>query len=395
MKLIFKLLKSLISILLLTSLIVMLFIWASLSEEKRYQLSQKLDAITPFNIFELSHQLKSTLKNQLDKTNNPFVEETLSILSNSDNPENSHFHFLEFDCSLPQTKQLQKTKSHKIYQWTDAQGRVHFTDSSEQQDALDISEQYKNRYEYITLNIQPINAVLPLDLHNDIRVSTTKMFMVLSDAVKVEQLHQLELSLKLFGNPSDFQFYLAQKAPNLKQAAGFYLAKDNEASVLMQNKNEQTMTLIRHESSHVMMANLYGLSPIWLNEGFAEYFQGLKVSGFETSIYPNPYQLQLLLQAKQANELSLKRHFDLSVQEWQGQNIQQHYAEAWSIIYFLLSHSNNKSVLSEYMSQLSVDRCVIPNSTDFFENNYPGGITAMNTDWLLWLSQSEIHPHRY
>jgi len=378
MKLFLKLLKSVFNILVLSTLIIILFTWSSLSEERRYQLAQKLEAITPFSIFEISHNLKTTLQKQLEKSDHELIQESISLLSDSPSNSESHFNKLDIDCSLPTTKQLQKTNNHKIYQWTDDDGRIHFTDSNDQKNAQDISERYKSRNQFITLNIQPINTAIPLDLNNIIQVSTTKMFMVLSDALKIEQLHQLELSLKLFGQLNEYRSYLKKKAPLLKQAVGFYLAKDNQASVLMQQNSQQTPSLIRHESSHVMMANLYGISPIWLNEGFAEYFQGLKVSGFETSIYPMGYHLQLLRHAKQTGSLSIQSHFNLSVQEWQTQNIEQHYAEAWSIVYFLLSTQKNKKILSEYFSKLNIDRCAIPNTATYFEKHYPDGLRGMN-----------------
>lgn len=396
MSFILRIIKSLFNILLLSTLIALLFFWASLSEEARFKVAQKMNTLSPFDIFELSNKLKSTLKIQIDKSDNAFIQETASVLlSDSINNSDSHFNFSNIECSLPANKQLQKTKNHKIYQWTDEQGRVHFTDTDLQKAAQDISEHYPSRQEFITLNIQLIHSALPLDFSNTLQISTTKMFMVLSETLNIKQLHQLELGLKLFGQTHEFQDYLSEKAPQLKQAAGFYLAKENEASVLMQSNLEQSMGLIRHESSHVMMANLYGLSPIWLNEGFAEYFQGLKVSGFETSVYPNTYQLHLLRQAQQTNSLSLKKHFDLSVQEWQSQDIERHYAEAWSIVYFLLSNPEHKQLLAQYFAELSKSRCSIPNSAEFFQTYYPGGLMSMNSDWQHWLTQSEIYPHRY
>jgi len=403
MKLIFKFIKSLLTILILSSLIVFIVTWASLSAEKRYFLVQKLDEVLPFSIIELSNTLRAALPveiqnllqdgfAELDKENLNESTPLFSELLSESSSENSHFYLPEIDCSLPETKPLKKVTQEKIYQWKDENGRIHFSDSQDKLEAQDISQQYQSRKHFITVNIQPINSALPLDLTNNIHLSNSKMFLILSDALKIEQLHQLEISLKLFGEVEEYQVYLHQKAPNLKNAVGFYLANENEAGVLMQNNPEQNLAIIRHESSHVMMANLYGLSPLWLNEGFAEYFRNLKISGLETSIYPDYSHMKIL---KLSNNLSLKRHFELTVQEWQSQNVLQHYAEAWSIVYFLLSQPQNKRILSQYLSKLSVDRCLIPDAAEFFEQTYPGGLEVMDKDWKSWLAQNEIHPHRY
>jgi len=61
MKLIFKFIKSLLTILILSSLIVFIVTWASLSAEKRYFLVQKLDEVLPFSIIELSNTLRAAL----------------------------------------------------------------------------------------------------------------------------------------------------------------------------------------------------------------------------------------------------------------------------------------------------------------------------------------------
>jgi len=394
-KVIFKLFKSLLNILILTTLIASVIAWSSFSPEKRSLLLEKLEAITPFSIFNTSQKIKSTIAQQLRERDSELAQETLDILSETFGNSNEHFQLFDQDCGTPQTNPLKQKASKKIFQWKDEHGQIHFGDAKEGQNAQDISEQYKTRTQFISLVIKSINTSLPLDLENTIKISNSKMFMVLSDALNINQLHQLELSLNLFGNEQDFKVYLKDKAPQLKQALGFYIAKDNEASILIQPQIEQTMGLIRHESSHVMMANLYGHSPIWLNEGFAEYFQGLKVSGFETTIYPSGYSVNLLRNAHKAASLSLTNHFNLSVAEWQGQNVNQHYAEAWSIVYFMLSDPKRKRILGEYFNALNEDRCIIPDASQFFALHYSGGLRKMDQDWKTWLMQREIHPHRY
>jgi hypothetical protein len=394
-KLIFKLLKSLFNILILTAIIIAVFTGSSLSQEKRIAFFQKLENATPFSITKYRQKLRFSLNQQLQNSDSVLVQEALGVFSGVLTDSNEHFQIVDLDCAIHQSNPLQEKKSRKIFQWEDKQGRIHFGDASESQNAQDVSEQYEIRNQFISLSIIPINASLPIDIKNKIQVSTMKMFLILSDALRINQLHQLELSLKLFGRTDEFKLYLSEKAPQLKQAVGFYISKDNEASVLIQQNSEQTLGLIRHESSHVMMANLYGQSPIWLNEGFAEYFQGLSVRGLETTVYPSNYWLKLLRKAHQRDSLSLGNHLKLSVQEWQGQSINRHYAEAWSIVYFLLSSPEHKEILSQYFSALNDDRCLIPNASIFFDDHYPGGLNQMDKDWKAWLTQYQIHPHRY
>jgi len=395
MKIIFRLVKSLINIIFLSVLIAALFFWASLSEEKRTLLIQKIENNTPFSIFSISQKVRQFASSRILESDNQLLIDSLALAANDLSFSEVHFYGLDIDCGLPEQKEIKAIKTKKIYQWRDSQGRIHFGDQSKYLAAQDISEQYRSREQFFELNIEAVNSNLPLFLSDKISVSINKIFLILSQSLNISQLHQLQLNLKLFGVDSEFQGYLNARAPNLKGAIGLYNARENEAAVLMQSQEQQSLNIIRHEASHVIMANLYGLTPLWLNEGFAEYFEGLKVAGFETTVYPNSSWLQILREKGKTGSLSLNEYLALKPQQWQGENITQHYAVAWSLIYFLLSSSQGKALLADYFQALSEDRCLIPDTQSLFDKHYPGGLAQLNQDWQLWLEQTHIQAHRY
>ena len=401
MKIIFRLIKSIFNIIILSTLIFLLFSWAGLTEEKRIQLIQKIEDKTSLPIFALgqkTRQFISTLfpgAEQFSGTENPPLIDSLApVFSGLAFPE-IHFYALEMDCGLPEQKKIDAAPTKKIYQWRDQHGRIHFGDQSEELAAVDISEQYRSREQFFELHIDAINTNLPLFLRDKISVNINKIFLVLSQSLNINQLHHLQLNLKLFGVDSEFQDYLNVRAPALKGASGLYNVRTNEAAVLMHATESVSLNVIRHEASHVIMANLYGITPLWLNEGFAEYFEGLKVSGLETTVYPNPHWLQMLKEKAGPGDISLSEYLSLKPQQWQGENITQHYAIAWSLIYFLLSSPQGKNLLQTYFEALSQDRCQIPDTEVFFEQSYPGGLAQLNHDWQQWLGQASIQAHRY
>ena len=401
MKIVFRLIKSIFNIIILSTLIVTLFIWASLSDEKRTAFIQKIEDSTPLPIFTLSQKVRQIVRSQLPEaerffgTENPQVTHSISPASAELPFPEIHFSNFQIDCGLPEQKKLEANNTKKIYQWRDQQGRLHFGDQSEDIAAQDVSEQYRSREQFFELHIEAINTKLPLFLRDKISVSINKIFLVLSQSLNINQLHHLQLNLKLFGVSSEFQSYLNTRAPNLKGATGLYNARENEAAVLMHTTENVSLNVIRHEASHTIMANLYGITPLWLNEGFAEYFEGLKVSGFETTVYPNTHWLQMLNENSRSGTISLNAYLALKPQQWQGENITQNYALAWSLIYFLLSSTQGKALLQTYFEALAVDRCLIPDAQVIFEQSYPGGLAQLNQDWQQWLGQTPIQAHRY
>jgi len=395
MKFLLKLLNSLLRIVLLSIITFLIVIWFSLAPEKRAELVNKLDEITPFDIAQNRDRLRSTLRDKIAESDNQFIKEGASFLSESLGNDYGLIHILDINCGLPQNQAKAEQSSGKIYQWKDANGKLHFGDNPESEAALDLSDQYKSKESYITSEVILNNAKLPLDGENNLRTSVNKAFLILSDSVDIEQMHQLELKMHIFGTQSGFEAYKKQKAPRLQFAAGFYLPDENIASILMQPSEQQTLSLIMHESTHVMMANLFGLTPLWLNEGFSQYFQNIKIAGFENTIYPDRRSMLLLKSMGTDSNYTINKHLRLKDSEWQGENIYQHYAEAWSLVYFLMSSTQGKAFLKEYLVALREDRCDIPDTLNFFSDHYPGGLSKLDTDWNTWLKQDEIHPHRY
>ncbi len=396
MKIIFRLLKSLLTIIVISAFVLFMFGWTNLPDERRLQVLQKLDEALPVDIIGFSQQIQRFAGIPLPETDITLqnISMPLPVTEEVTFPEN-HLQAMDIDCGLPEQKATESINSNKIYQWEDEQGRTHFGDQTDHLAARDLSTQYHSREHFFELKIEPINTPLPLFLSEKISVSINKIFMVLSQALDINQLHQLVLNLKLFGEHKEFQTYLHAKAPALKVATGLYSARENEAAVLMQTHEAHSLQVIRHESAHVIMANLYGLTPLWLNEGFAEYFEGLKITGFETTVYPNANWLRLLNEKRTSGSLSISTYLALTPQQWQGENITQHYAEAWSLVYFLLSNTQGKSLLAGYFKALSQYRCLIPDSHTYFTQNYPGGLEQLNQDWQQWISQTDISPHRY
>lgn len=399
MKFIKFLLKTIIRITVFGALIVGMFYYISQTPEKQLALVNKLNDHTPFDVFELRANIQQTIRKLLVNSDIDFIKGSMAKLSKVLNQNGGHFRVLDINCGLPEKVAIDQAPQQKVYQWRDENGNIHFGDAIDSGlnhlKAQDLSERYPSKQQYFSVEITQINTTLPLFLGDKIDTGVKKIFKVLSDAIEINRLSKVKLNLKLFGDKNEFDDYAAEKAPGMANAIGFYRASENEAAIWNQSNEQTTLGTIRHESTHVIMASLYGLTPIWLNEGMAEYFTKLSVSGLSANIPKNQFWLSKLRSVNDRQPIQISEELNKLPQKWQSQDVELNYAKAWGLVFFLMSDQQGKAILARYMSRLSKDRCEEVNALSYFEQSYPGGLDQLNTQWRTWLNQKQIRPHRY
>ena len=145
----------------------------------------------------------------------------------------------------------------------------------------------------------------------------------------------------VYGSPED---YHAAGGPQM--AAGHY---DPLIRKLVFYKNPKgdadTKIVLYHEGFHQFLHDYLERAPQWFNEGLGDFFgpskyveppKGQRLGGMK--LCPNPWRLKLIQTAIQQNryrgfrQLMLMSQAELYDPQWIG----IHYAESWSIIYFLV-----------------------------------------------------------
>ena len=300
-------------------------------------------------------------------------------------------------CGKTLTSEIKRAPSNEVYKWIDEQGRVHFGDKAPKktEQTNNLSDQYKSKRQYFTLKVTKDSYTLPPFIEDRVSADVKQIYSILASDLNLDHLRQVFLNVRIIENQEDFQVYKNKMAPKLRTNSGFYTSKNNEA-VVFQGKRPETMrAVVRHESSHVIMAGLYGYTPSWFNEGFAEYFERLKTGGQIREIEPASNHLKHLNILLKQPDLSLKRYLETHTQDWYAGNLQDNYALAWSIVYFLMSHEEGKTFLKGMLNQLAKNYCLQFSSTRYFENNYPGGLINFEQAWMFWLKREQYIAHRY
>ncbi len=300
-------------------------------------------------------------------------------------------------CAKTKTLEVEQGKATAIYRWKDSDGQIHFSD--QEPGKLLNSEQmvvhYPDRKSYFKLELLTDNGRQPPFARDRISAEVRQIYEILAKDLSLDHLRQVVLKVRIIDTQEAFQAYRQRIAPQLKTNSGFYSSEHNEAVVFQGDNLERMYAVTRHEATHVIVAGLYGYTPTWFNEGLAEYFEYMDIQGQQRKVSPVGSHLELLRAGiNQGTLMDLKQYMQLNPRQWYEQKLNEKYALAWSMIYFLLSDVQGQTVVREIMNQMAKNYCSQFSSVDYLEQFYTGGFNGLAADWRAWLIK-DPRPHRY
>ena len=291
-------------------------------------------------------------------------------------------------CGGPPTLAVTDVQASKVFQFKDGSGVVSFSDQAPVTTrSRDVSQKYRKREQYFRVKLVLDQAPAGIRMQTRIMADTQQIFLFLSRHLKVDSLRQVFLDLRLLPDRNTFAAYRRRVAPGLKTNSGFYSSSRNEAVVRMRHADELTLEVVRHETSHLIAAALFGNLPKWLNEGLAEYFERMEVDGLAKTITPSRYFLKVLRKHQRGGTLpQLPQHLRLSRRQWLREDEKLRYAVGWSIVYHLMATPRGRRFLAALLKAQAAHRCQRFSTANFVDSNYPAGIEGLDRDWRQWLA---------
>lgn len=272
----------------------------------------------------------------------------------------------------------------EIYRWTDETGRIQFSDKKPLKSQSDNVSQKYNTKDPFTINISGRGYHIPLKTKGVIRSSVIKMSEILSDKLGIEYKNNTHIDVIIFGDKNSYIAYGGK--PN---TSGFYSRKKNEAVARKTYNDNTTLKTVIHETSHLLLSYNYRNIPRWLDEGLAEYFEGMKLSFTSVEIPPNErWHKRLKKLLLNGNLISLKEYISLTPGNWvafDNANDNIGYAYGWSIMSFLMSTPEGQHTLSQLFSGLKNAKQNKDYSFNTINRFYPGGFNVFESDWKAWL----------
>lgn len=281
-----------------------------------------------------------------------------------------------------------------IYQWRDADGRLHFGDQPPQAAA---TEDLSQKYDYslpFSLLIDGIGYSVPSPLRDRLSTSVVKIFSIYRQALDVDYPDSGEFRIMIYGSEADFRAYQQQVAPVLENAAGFYNSASNQITTWSIPNERALINLIVHECSHAISASNAHAIPSWLNEGLAEYFENLQVHGLSADIPLDQHWLKTL-RARGISEQPghLEATIRAPYKQWYAANGPDNlsYATSWSLVWYLMDSAEGRKLLNRLLTTAHPDANF---SKQLIDQQWAGGFNALEQSWRQWLKNAQ-GKHRY
>jgi hypothetical protein len=390
-----KLLRSISTILFISLAVVVassIITWQQLDNNKRQTI---LDLLT-----RLRSEIAESAPIKGSTPTPPRYEKITSTEHKANEAPNSHIrkrniHQTNKYTYLSSCQNTAKTRLKKtqLYQWEDSAGRRHFSDQPPLADYHNLHIKSLDATTLFKLEMDTQFAKLPPFVSDRIQGDINQIYRIFTKEIGVAALHPIQLNLKFFDDKSQFNHYKESVAPHLGSAGGFYTSINNEAVVYTAKNDQRMYSVTRHEAVHAMVNGAFGRTPVWINEGLAEYFERLKLENGYTRTVEVSSDFLNQLRNSQLPDLNDYLNFPPSIW-YEEEKKGLHYAIAWSLIYFLAATDDRRTFLRHLLDKLSVDYCRSLDSVAYFNQHYSGGVGKLERSWRRWL-KIKPEPHRY
>jgi hypothetical protein len=292
----------------------------------------------------------------------------------------------------------------KIFQWTDKNGRTHFSDeASDTYPSLEISEKLQNHGSIYTFSKPDIRQLAPLPTATkNIGTGISVVFITEDMPVSPQQKQQIikyiqqmyqkyvqwfgwpatasrPIKIRLFKNIDKFEQHSKSIGKNSK--LGFRHGYYNGECVVWGDSVESTMETILHEASHHITNLRRKGIPTWLDEGLAMHlgsYNNQVLIGrepFAASVIPMKLREGSLGHISEYLNLSNSNFHQLDTQNRRVEL--SYYLASWSIVNFLVNTPKGRSALR---TSINLANQGTP-FTEALAQSYGGGLEKLNNDW--------------
>jgi len=162
------------------------------------------------------------------------------------------------------------------------------------------------------------------------------------------------IHLYLFENPTRYADFVARQFPSFPARRAFFVETDTSLAVFAAWQDRVAEDL-RHETTHGYVHAVVPSVPLWLDEGIAEYFEVPRADrGLHTAhlAHLSGRLLEGTWRPDMARLESLASAGELS---------QDHYAEAWCWVHWLLDTTpERRALLQDFLAELRRDPAAPP-----------------------------------
>ncbi len=176
------------------------------------------------------------------------------------------------------------------------------------------------------------------------------------------------IHLYLFEDPARYEAFAAARFPAFPARRAFFVETDTTLSVFAAWQ-ERIAEDLRHETAHGYLHAVVPTVPLWLDEGIAEYFE---LPRSERGRHPGhlAHLSGRIIEGTWRPDLERLERLESA-----GAMSQDHYAEAWCWVHWLLATPERRTLLQDYLVDLRRDPATAPLSVRL-PRTIPGDLPA-------------------
>ena len=284
-------------------------------------------------------------------------------------------------CRAP-TRDTGDVDVQPVHRWRGPDGAWVFSDRPQAgSQAENISDRFRASEQFARVQVSGEGSRFPQQVRSVIGTDVEQMSRVLRDALDLP-VRQINLDIVLYGDRTAFRAASSNPDTLSRGVQGFYQHGANRVAILEQPGFESTRRIARHEASHAMLAGMYGLTPLWLNEGLAEVMTRIEVTGQLRELTPHPAHVaQLRRQFKAATPGALATLLRHDHGSWRMHPSPVTYSRAWGLVYMLMLDSAGRDFLRAVFAAQEAAPCRAIDSMALVEAHYPGGMSSLEAQW--------------
>ena len=191
------------------------------------------------------------------------------------------------------------------------------------------------------------------EVHSDFDVEADRSLVAQLGSLRRDISETLQITIQpepihllLFDQHATYESYLNRYFPGVPARRAMFIKRRGPGMVFAYRSRELSIDL-RHETTHALLNASLPYVPLWLDEGMAEYFEGLPQEGQRTNKAHLPSVRRRAFWGSVRSVDSLEAIEDLSNMGT------REYQDAWSWVHFLLHESDSsKAILLKFLADL-------------------------------------------
>ncbi|MEZ5442868.1 MAG: DUF1570 domain-containing protein [Lysobacterales bacterium] len=216
---------------------------------------------------------------------------------------------------------------------------------------------------------------LPSQLRDRAAADVVRLTAILSGELGLAIDPAFQLKVHFVGTP---EAVVAGRPIGLERAAGLYMHLEQRIVIWRQPVDRETFSTLRHEATHALLHEFVGAPPLWLNEGLAEYFEGLQTAGSGGRVDANPWYAELLSLAGEGRPGLAMDVLGADARPFRNSRTAElYYAQSWALVDHLMDSEGGQQLMANLLSELRDSACGSFSTVAWLDRHYPGGAIAL------------------